>query len=422
MNLWKPWYMYRPQQLLLRLVRGRTAGPRAVRLPWGLPLHIDPRQVIGRSIWRTGVFDLLVSEALFRLVDEGDLVVDAGANIGYTCSILGLCAGRRGELLAFEPHPAVFRLLQVNTAGFQRSGRFASVHLYEAALGDHDGEAGLFLPDSFTDNDGAASIGVGSGGLGQVSVASVRLDTMLGDRKVGLLKIDVEGCEEQVLRGAERALHAKTIRDILYEDFAGPTSAVSRLLAGCGYTLFRLERRMNGVLLLPIESSAKSEALEAPSYLATLCPERPCDGALWAAGGRRQRLSDCVHALRRRGSRLWIHSIPHTPTRPGMHAERKTGRLSRRSLARTIGHVDISRGPIDPQRCVREKCIPCRNQALPTSQGCLIRCGDGAVYLYACTRAGQANVERMTTLARAGQGPTEFVSRPGKKRYARQVR
>jgi FkbM family methyltransferase len=285
MIFWKPWYLYRPRQILLRLVRGRTAGPQTVQLPWGLPLRIDPGQMIGRSIWRTGVHDLLVSEAIFRLVDEGDLVVDAGANIGYMSSILGLCAGRRGELLGFEPHPEVFRQLQANVSGFQRWGSFASVRLYESALSERDGKADLFLPRRFVENDGAASLVDGGGGLTRIPISILRLDTVLGGRPVGLIKIDVEGHEEQVLRGGEKALSNQSIRDILYEDFHGAGGAVCRLLAVHGYTLFRLDRRMNGVSLRPIESAGKPSSEEAPSYLATRQPGRALQRC--AAGGWR---------------------------------------------------------------------------------------------------------------------------------------
>src|SRR5580704_10103514 len=74
----KPEYVFRPRQLLRRF-GPRPKGPddiAEVLLPWGLPFRIRPQEVLGRAIWNTGVYDLAVSEALWRLTDPGETVVD----------------------------------------------------------------------------------------------------------------------------------------------------------------------------------------------------------------------------------------------------------------------------------------------------------------------------------------------------------
>ena len=99
----KPWYFHRPGQLLRRLWSGLVGLPSApvvVLLPWGVELEVDPRETIGRAIWTTGIYDLAVSETLFRLTRSGDLVVDAGANIGYMSGLLAVRAGVTGRARA----------------------------------------------------------------------------------------------------------------------------------------------------------------------------------------------------------------------------------------------------------------------------------------------------------------------------------
>ena len=78
---------------------------------------VDPTRAIGRSIVTTGLFDLAVSELLARLIDPGDIVVDAGANVGYMTVLAATAAGRSGRVLAFEPHPELFAVLCQN-AGY----------------------------------------------------------------------------------------------------------------------------------------------------------------------------------------------------------------------------------------------------------------------------------------------------------------
>src|SRR4051794_35687867 len=109
----KPHFVFRPQQFPRRL---STRDPGEARLPWGLRIGFDPGEMHGSAILRTGLLDLAVSEALFRLTEPGARTVDAGANIGHMTSILALRAGRSGSVVAFEPHPATARMLRRNIA------------------------------------------------------------------------------------------------------------------------------------------------------------------------------------------------------------------------------------------------------------------------------------------------------------------
>lgn len=153
MNARKPWYVYRPSQLIRRVGRavgGTPAGPTMVRLPWGYPFQIDPRETIGRAIWTTGLYDLAVSEALFRLVRPGSVCLDVGANIGYMSSLMAFQAGSAGRVLAFEPHPMVGDMLAKNLDQFSRQSAAAPVTLHPVAVSDVAGDARLLDTDGST--------------------------------------------------------------------------------------------------------------------------------------------------------------------------------------------------------------------------------------------------------------------------------
>src|ERR1700710_1808297 len=138
----KPHYLFRPSQAARRLIqglRGNTPGSAEVRLPWGLRLRVDPRESIGGAIWRLGLYDLAVSEALWRLTTPGDLAVDVGANLGHMAGILALRAGPSGRVLAFEPHPDVFADLVENVVLVAGDPRTAPVEALPLALGDTEG-------------------------------------------------------------------------------------------------------------------------------------------------------------------------------------------------------------------------------------------------------------------------------------------
>lgn len=117
LRLATPPYLFQPLQIIRRLKLEYLRGSKreaSVELPWGLPIKINPRDAIGYAIASQGLYEIGVTETLWRLTDPGDLAIDAGANIGYTASILGRRVGPKGKVICFEPHPDVFDSLKEN--------------------------------------------------------------------------------------------------------------------------------------------------------------------------------------------------------------------------------------------------------------------------------------------------------------------
>lgn len=132
----------------------------------------------------------------------GMRVVDIGAHVGYHTKRFARLVGERGIVLAFEPDPGTFRLLQANLH------KQRNVYLFNVAVTDKPGLYRLVAPASF----GAAQRLVFSGG-GSFSRAEGEgggkmreeyvlgmplgefLDAFMGDGRIDLLKIDAEGSE-----------------------------------------------------------------------------------------------------------------------------------------------------------------------------------------------------------------------------------
>lgn len=280
MNPFKPWFVYRPKQLakrILRSLRSPTEPIQEVMLPWGCPLEIDVRETIGRSVWTTGIYDLAVVEVLLRLADPNRLSIDAGANIG---AMSGALAARSAELWAFEPNALVAQRLSQNVARFNGRPGFGPCRIFDVALSDADGEGRLEMPAGSTDNHGLGRLTNSGEG---VPVQTARLDTLLAGREVGVMKVDVEGHEPALLRGASEALAHGRIAHIVFEEHDGPTSEACRILGEFGYTLFEVGWRWNGPVIGPVGSGIH-RPYEAPSYLATRDPkgaEAACEPRAW---------------------------------------------------------------------------------------------------------------------------------------------
>jgi len=168
------------------------------------------------------------------------VIVDVGASAG-SFSILPRVTG--GQVVAFEPNPDAYKAL-VETV--RANGLENSVRTFELAVGEASGEAVLRVP---ADPHHAAVAALGNPRYRgfdwrDVPVRVVALDDLAWDR-IDFLKIDTEGAELLVLRGAERTI--RTFRPkILIEyqslntrQFGYEQEAIQEHLVGLGYRMFQ---------------------------------------------------------------------------------------------------------------------------------------------------------------------------------------
>lgn len=279
----KPYYLFRPSQLVRRgamTLRRPSAAPEIAeaRLPWGATITVHPDDEVGSSILKIGLFDLPVSEAIWRLLDADETGLDVGANIGHMTSLMASRVGAGGTVKAFEPHPEIFRELSANAARWGRDAGTGRICLHELGLSDRAGSALLRTPDDFAANRGAAALvearDSAAPGSRAHEVQLARMDDLLHDDDVGVMKIDVEGHELEVLRGATGLLRAGRVRDIVFEEWDSFPTPVTTLLEEEGYTLFSLDQSLLGPLIGPASKRSASRAHQAPSYIATRKPTR----------------------------------------------------------------------------------------------------------------------------------------------------
>jgi FkbM family methyltransferase len=272
-RLVKPHYIFHPVHAGRRLLSATGRSPdltrtRLVELPWGVSLIVRPGEAIGRVIAAGKIYDPVVSEALYRLIDPGDTAADVGANIGYVTSIMAARCGRNGRVLAFEPQSQAFTDLVRNVELWGRSGA-AQVEAQKLALSDSDGVAELSVDPEET-NLGLATL-ESDNGVTTETVTVARLDD-LGIASFGVIKIDVEGHELAVLSGAQGLLARRAIRDLVVEHDGDPLE-IARPLELHGYAVMLLDMTMRGLVMR--DRLAMPTLRSGPaSFLATRDAER----------------------------------------------------------------------------------------------------------------------------------------------------
>jgi len=280
-----PEYILRPSQIIRRIklkLDGKIVNEyEKIILPWNLYIRLKPYDFIGIYVWFFGVYDLCVSEAIWRLIDPGECAVDVGANIGYMTSIMAVKVSPQGKVICFEPHPELYEELRINVNNWNQNN-IGKIAVHQLAISDISGEGILGIPDSFKTNRGLASLvsdNESKTSKNQLfKVQMKRLDEILDPKQeIGLLKIDVEGNEIKVVNGAGELIINGNIRDIIFEDFGEYPTSVTNFLEAHGYTLFYLQRNFWGLVVDDIKRKKykdNQQMPEGPSYLATKDPGR----------------------------------------------------------------------------------------------------------------------------------------------------
>jgi FkbM family methyltransferase len=137
------------------------------------------------------------------LVKPGMLVIDVGAHVGYYSLLAARGVGTTGKVYSFEPEPDNYGLLQAN---IQRNV-YTNIESLSKAVSDRVGSVTLFLTALDTGRHSYYAHGLPE--RGKLEVESTTIDAFLDAArwpKVGLVKVDVEGAENDVLEGMGQLL------------------------------------------------------------------------------------------------------------------------------------------------------------------------------------------------------------------------
>ncbi len=206
---------FRPVVWMYEGISGRLKNPGAqadISVPGmkNFKLNLDKKDSLGLSIF--GLYEEFETGFLRTKIKPGDVVVDVGANIGYYTTIFSRLAGENGKVFAFEPDPENFRILKSN---MELNGCKNAV-LEQKALSDKSGRIKLYLNE---DNRGDHRIYDSGDSRDFVEIEAIKLDDALRGESSGInfLKMDVQGAEVLVLRGAEEVLKKSADLSIVSE-------------------------------------------------------------------------------------------------------------------------------------------------------------------------------------------------------------
>lgn len=199
-------------------------------------MELDLAQVVDTQIYYTNVFEPMTVDAISRSVRPGDVAVDVGANVGFITLTLAHQTGVNGSVFAFEPTAEAFARLERNL----NLNRFPQVRALRVGLSDRVGTTRARFQSSYRID--------GKDEVGEEEMTLTTLDAWVASERLSrldFLKIDTDGMEAHVLRGALESL--RRLRPVVLLEFvpqalrdAGESAqAVLRLLAEADYLFLR---------------------------------------------------------------------------------------------------------------------------------------------------------------------------------------
>jgi FkbM family methyltransferase len=211
----------------------------------GYTFPVDRGTLLGWSVHFFGTYEPEVRAVLREHLHANDVAIDIGANVGWHALMMASRVGTGGRVYAFEPNETTRRRL---IAAIEDNA-LSNVVVDPRAVSDRVGAAGFDAPPAGHVWDGTGRL---SRDATATSIECTTLDAFAESQqitRVSFIKIDVEGWEFAVLRGAERLLQiARPVVVFEYDPAyisrsGGSGNALTALLAGSGYELFALHPR-----------------------------------------------------------------------------------------------------------------------------------------------------------------------------------
>jgi FkbM family methyltransferase len=226
----------------------RLLGVRRVlaRLPSGRSLWVDPVSQFGLTLLSESAYELTMTELLRLVLRPGDVFLDIGGNEGYF-SVIAATLGRPVRVFCIEPQSRLQNVIVKNL----EINQVSEVSVHQLALTDHEGEIELYCSPST--NTGSSSLFASAlprvmrsaSWLFKEKVRCTTLDSFVRENqldRIRLAKIDCEGAEIFIIRGACQTLREKRIDFLALEYHPhifgnNEGKQLDEFLHSCGYAL-----------------------------------------------------------------------------------------------------------------------------------------------------------------------------------------
>jgi FkbM family methyltransferase len=216
-------------------------GTFSVTLPQGETFQYNSvaGDYVGRALHWRGVSDWEAETlaAFYSAAQTAQYVLDIGAHTGVY-ALIACAANPSATVYAFEPVPHVFDLLAAN---LRANNWEARCHAENVAIAATSGTTQFHVPRLTIPMTASLNVAGFRGLDGDlIDVRTTTIDEVCRGQKIDLVKIDVEGFEDQVLAGMQQSMRDSAPKIIVECNPDGPYRQVEALLTNFGYSFYHL--------------------------------------------------------------------------------------------------------------------------------------------------------------------------------------
>lgn len=178
---------------------------------WGMKMLVNVMDVgFSHSLILRKEYEKVETKLFKKILKKGNIFVDVGANFGYYSLLASRKVGKKGKVFAFEPDPYNFEVLKKNI----ELNNFKNVVCVNKAVVDKEKTFYFYISyDLLGDQNFIKDVS-----RKRVLVKGKPLDMYFGrKKKVDIVKVDVQGAEEMVIKGMEKTIGANPKMKILIE-------------------------------------------------------------------------------------------------------------------------------------------------------------------------------------------------------------
>lgn len=213
-----PGFKKRPLHVLRQCIAWEIVSRRggAISIPYdsGFRVTLKPGEGASRLAFYFGHTEPALFELYEQFIKPGQVVVDAGANIGLHTLVFSRLVGPKGRVYAFEPDAINFARLEEHLA----QNRIQNVIAADCALGESQTQAVLVRDPSDSSRSYLSSVVGAAGSASAVRVVSLdQFAVRKSLERIDFLKVDVEGHELPLLQGAHDLMRRGVIKTMQLE-------------------------------------------------------------------------------------------------------------------------------------------------------------------------------------------------------------
>ena len=201
---------------LSRLLIPKAKSQVVVDTIYDFKIKVDPviDNGVERAIYYYGTYEKGTLDVIGKILREGDTFIDVGANIGIMSLYSGIKAGNTGKVISFEPNPKTRQILKDNI----QLNNLKNIQIEEFALSSESKKSKIY--DRWDINRGGATLIKPDNSDQGYDISEISFTEYINKEKVSIIKIDVEGFELEVLKGAKEYLETSRNPPVLIVEFS----------------------------------------------------------------------------------------------------------------------------------------------------------------------------------------------------------